>query len=443
MRFFKVNSASTKRDVITISPEFIIGDTNDLMIKGGAFYAIWDEEIGLWNTNEYRVASIVDEALWERYDELKTINVSVSIKVETMSNFSSGSWSKYKSYLMRLPDNFKTLDETLTFANTVVKKEDYVSKRLPYALSEGDCPAWEELVSTLYGPLEKRKIEWAIGCIIAGDAKYIQKFFVFYGDAGTGKSTILNIVQKLFDGYYCIFDSKALGSASNQFSLESFKNNPLVAIQHDGDLSKIDDNSRLNSIVSHEEIVINEKRKSMYTMRMNPILLMGTNKPVKITDGKSGLIRRLTDISPTGRLLSSDRYQEIMDQIEFELGAIAKHCLDVYNKCGIHYYDRYRSTDMRYKTDIFFNFVDENFFLFSTEPGVTLKQAYALYKEYCDDTSLQYKMPMYAFREELKNYFSEFYPRITIEGVQYRSYYTGFLADRFDEHMVVVYSDKE
>ena len=150
MRFFKVNSASTKRDVITISPEFIIGDTDDLMIKGGAFYAIWDEAIGLWNTNEYRVASIVDEALWERYDELKTMNVSVSIKVETMSNFSSGSWSKYKSYLMRLPDNFKTLDETLTFANTVVKKEDYVSKRLPYALSEGDCPAWEELVSTLY-----------------------------------------------------------------------------------------------------------------------------------------------------------------------------------------------------------------------------------------------------------------------------------------------------
>lgn len=443
MRFFKVNSVSTKRDVITVSPEFIIGDTDDLMIKGGAFYAIWDEEIGLWNTNEYRVASIVDEALWERHDELKSMGVDGRINVETMSNFSSGSWSKYKSYLMRLPDNFKTLDENLTFANTVVKKEDYVSKRLPYALSEGDCPAWEELVSTLYGPLEKRKIEWAVGSIVAGDAKYIQKFFVFYGDAGTGKSTILNIIQKLFDGYYCIFDSKALGSASNQFSLESFKNNPLVAIQHDGDLSKIDDNSRLNSIVSHEEIVINEKRKSMYTMRMNPILLMGTNKPVKITDGKSGLIRRLIDISPTGRLLSSDKYQEIMNQIDFELGAIAKRCLDVYTKCGIHYYDRYRSTDMRYKTDIFFNFVDENFFLFSTEPGVTLKQAYALYKEYCDDTSLQYKMPMYAFREELKNYFSEFYPRIMIEGVSYRSYYTGFLTDRFEENTVVVYSDKE
>ena len=89
---------------------------------------------------------------------------------------------------------------------------------------------------------------------------------VLYGSAGTGKSTILNIIQKLFEGYYSVFDAKALGSSNNVFALEAFKSNPLVAIQHDGDLSRIEDNTRLNSLVSHEHMTINEKFKSYQTL---------------------------------------------------------------------------------------------------------------------------------------------------------------------------------
>ena len=137
-----------------------------------------------------------------------------------------------------------------------------------------------------------KKLEWALGAIIAGDAKHIQKFIVLYGEAGSGKSTFLNIVQKLFEGYYTSFEAKALTSTSNAFSTETFRNNPLVAIQHDGDLSKIEDNTKLNSLISHEEMTMNEKYKPSYTARSNAFLFMGTNKPVKITDAKSGIIRR-------------------------------------------------------------------------------------------------------------------------------------------------------
>lgn len=84
--------------------------------------------------------------------------------------------------------------------------------------------------------------------------------------------------------------------------MEPFKTNPLVAIQHDGDLSRIEDNTRLNSLVSHEKMPVNEKFKSMYEMKFNAFLFMGTNKPVKITDAKSGLIRRLIDVTPSGKV---------------------------------------------------------------------------------------------------------------------------------------------
>lgn len=119
----------------------------------------------------------------------------------------------------------------------------------------------------------------------------------------------------LFDGYWCPFDAKALGSANASFALEPFSNNPLVAIQHDGDLSKIEDNTRLNSLVSHERMTVNEKFKRAYDNRFNCFLFMGTNKPVKITDSKSGIIRRLIDVTPSGNKIASNEYKRLMKEI--------------------------------------------------------------------------------------------------------------------------------
>ena len=435
MAFYEIILKTFKNSKV-LCPNFKIEPDDDIMVRGGDFYAVWDESNHLWSTNEMTVVRIIDEALWKRYEELKPFLENESfggepVSVKTMSDFSSNSWSVYRRFITQYPSNYTPLDRSLIFADQETKKEDYASKKLPYSLSDAGCPAWDELSSTLYDPSEKRKIEWAIGSIIAGDSKYIQKFLVLYGQAGTGKSTILNIIQLIFEGYYCTFDAKSLANSSNQFSMEVFKDNPLVAIQHDGDLSHIEDNTKLNSIISHEEMIINEKRKSLYTIRLQSFLFMGTNKPVKITDGKSGLIRRLIDVNPSGRLLEPDKYNELMNQITFEVGAIAKHCLDVYKQCGKHYYDHYRSTSMQYKTNVFYNFVDDNYFIFREQDGVSLKQAYALYKEYSQNASLQHLMPMHIFREELKNYFKDFTKRVMIDGETYHSYYSGFRHELF------------
>ena len=84
----------------------------------------------------------------------------------------------------------------------------------------------------------------------------------------------------------------------------------------------IEDNTRLNSLVSHELMTVNEKFKSTYNNRFKAFLFMGTNKPVKITDAKSGLIRRLIDVTPSGKKLSFEVYSNAMANIDFELGAI-------------------------------------------------------------------------------------------------------------------------
>jgi hypothetical protein len=289
--------------------------SKDLMIRGGDFYAIWDERYGRWSQDQDDVVDLIDAAMEEFRESNQALHDATILY---MCNGDSGMIDKWHKYCQKqMIDNFHNLDEKLTFANSEPKREDYASKRLPYAIEESDISAWDELVGTLYSEEERRKIEWAIGAVVSGDSKTIQKFLVFYGSAGTGKSTILNIIQELFDGYCTVFDAKALGSSTDAFALEPFKNNPLVAIQHDGDLSRIEDNTRLNSLVSHEVMTVNEKYTKLYATRFNSMLFMGTNKPVRITDSKSGVIRRLIDISPTEKKIPFTRIQQLMKKIHF------------------------------------------------------------------------------------------------------------------------------
>jgi energy-coupling factor transporter ATP-binding protein EcfA2 len=429
--FYNINERSLKDEgTIEIYPDFKVARSTDLMIRGRSFYAIWDEPANMWSTNEYDVARLVDADL-DRYKAKVIAEREVRVKVKYMGKFSSGVWREFRNYMGLLSDNSHQLDDNLTFANSHVKKTDYVSKRLPYPLEEGPLDAWHEIIGTLYHEDDRAKIEWAIGAILAGDSKYIQKFIVLYGPAGSGKSTILNIILKLFVGYTVTFEAKALTSNNNSFATEVFKSNPLVAIQHDGDLSKIEDNTKLNSITSHEIMTMNEKYKPSYDDWVRAFAFMGTNKPVKITDAKSGIIRRLIDVQPSGNKLPPKKYHALISHIDFELGAIAHYCLGVYREMGKNYYEGYKPVEMMLQTDVFYNFIEQYYDVFRTQDGVGLEQAYKMYLVFCEETNVEYKLARYKFREELKNYFSTFEERKVIDGERVRSWYSDFQVDNF------------
>ena len=389
-----------RRDGYDVYPDFrVSSDVEDLMVRGGAFYAVWDEDVGMWSRNEYDATRIVDNELRAEANKVRSEHPDDNVVVKTMASFSTQKTSEWKRYLKASPDRFHELDMKVTFASQEVSKSDYVSKRLAYDLYSGPCPGYERIMSTIYSEAERAKLEWAIGSILCGDSVKIQKFIVLYGSAGTGKSTFLNILQMLFEGYYVVFEAKSLASNSNQFAMEQFRSNPLVAIQHDGDLSRIADNTKLNSLVSHEPMTVNEKFKAQYESSFAAFLFMGSNKPVMITEAKSGLIRRLIDVRPTGSTLPHDIYDSCMARIPFELGAIAQHCLDAYKEMGSSYYD---------------------------------KCAWNMYKEYVEETKMQYPFNMRVFKSELSNYFEKFDERVRLgNGERLRNVYRGFKKDMF------------
>ena len=426
---FLVISTKPTKTGFDIFPKFkLYPKSKDLMIRGGDFYAIWLEEKGIWSTEESDALNAIDRELDQYVADNKDRFDGASVRILHMWDSDSGMIDKWHKFCQKQTrDSFHMLDETLVFSNSPTNKEDYSSKRLPYALEPCDISSYDKLMSVLYSPEERHKLEWAIGAIVTGDSKEIQKFLVLYGAPKTGKSTILNIIQMLFDGYYSVFDAKALGSSGHQFALESFKSNPLVAIQHDGDLSRIEDNTRLNSLVSHEWMEVNEKYKPAYPHRFKAFLFLGTNKPVKITDSKSGLLRRLIDVTPTGNRVPRKEYDQAMNHIRFELGGIACHCRDVYlNNPG--YYDDYVPTHMMVASNDFYNFIIDSYHVFVQNNGTTLETAWKMYNQYCEDAKVPYPYTKRVFKEELRTYFKEFE-----DGPASKCRYTGFKTDIFEK----------
>lgn len=447
--FLKISVKTVKKGVKEVCPDFFILKPNgdpitDLMIRGSDFYAVWNENTKLWSTKERTALYLIDKEIDEYVKNNPQIFDDEQVIVKHVRESSSGlidKWHKFVKTQMR--DEYHNLDEKVIFSNTETTKEDYASKRLPYPLEDIETPAYDELISTLYSEAERKKIEWAIGSIIAGDSKTIQKFIVMYGAAGTGKSTILNIIQDMFttsfkepehvkkDGYWEVFDAKALGSSTSDFALEAFHSNPLIAIQHDGDLSKIEDNTKLNSLVSHETMTVNEKYLKQYATRFNAFLFMGTNRPVRITDAKSGILRRLIDVTPTGNKLPRSKYNQLMAKIKFELGGIASHCLKVYeeNKTA---YDTYIPVSMLGASNDFYNFIVDSYDDFKREKNTSLKVAWERYQNYCKNANVPYPMTQRLFREELKNYFADFKERSPMleDGTRIRNYYVEFIFDQ-------------
>ena len=67
MDFFKVchrekqkNVGGERQTVVEIFPAFSVLPSQDLMVRGKEFFAIWDPDIGFWSTDEYRARELID-----------------------------------------------------------------------------------------------------------------------------------------------------------------------------------------------------------------------------------------------------------------------------------------------------------------------------------------------------------------------------------------------
>ena len=122
MDFYTIVVIEKKDGTLQVRPDWRVGRSRDLMTRGGSFYAIWDEALGLWSTDIYDVQRLVDEDLRRYADEQ-----SFPCTVASLESNGTKLWDEFQRYLRNSGNNFHNLDEKLTFENTDVKKTDYVS----------------------------------------------------------------------------------------------------------------------------------------------------------------------------------------------------------------------------------------------------------------------------------------------------------------------------
>lgn len=409
----------------------------DLFVRSRDFYALFNPETNMWVDDEASAITLIDGQV-EDYvrkevgDELLNDPEHGPI-IKRLSDADSGLIDKFHKYCQQqLRDNYISLNQKVLFSNSTVDKKDYATYKLDYPLVESPTPYYDKLVNTLYLPDEREKFEYMVGCILAGDQSKIQKLFLFFGIPGSGKSTIINkvIVRNIFGGERSPYTTKFTAGLlvnKDSFGTEFLARDPVLAFDDDADLSRIDDNTTLNLIVSHEAVRVNSKFKATFTAYPNCILVCGTNEPVQLSP-KSGMYRRLVDIRQTGEHLPPDQYDECIEHLPFERSGIAWRCLQVYKSKGKSYYNHYSPEDMLTMVNPFHNFVKDN--VLELCDGTSLANAYKLYQNYCQECNYKTVITRYKFRDNLKLYFNEYDDKPDTSGKVIKNWFSGFKFER-------------
>lgn len=398
------------------SPSFVVrSNIKDLMTRSKSLYAIYDESTGLWETDDTKAIEMIDKQVWDYAvndagaDAMNDTEHGPIVKtISDTRNRLIVNWHRFCE--QDLKDHWQPLNQKVIFSNTEIKRSDYASVKLDYPLCDEPTPYYDKLCNVLYLPEERTKWEWFIGCIIAGDQKKIQKMLVFYGEPGTGKSTIIGkvIADNLFGGYdtgYAVkFEANNVASRDS-FGTDFLEHDSVLAYDDDAELGVITSKTTLNKIISHEPIRVNCKFKPPFITKPNCLMIVGSNDPVQMSPN-SGMNRRLIDVRPTGNKLDGQTYDECIEHIPFEKSGIAWKCLQTYKKLGKHYYDHYIAEDMLTRTSPFQNFVVENYF--ELKDGISLANAYKMYTDYAVMCNFKNVLPRHKFRDTLKLYFESY-----------------------------------
>jgi P4 family phage/plasmid primase-like protien len=183
------------------------------------------------------------------------------------------------------------------------------------------CPVWFHFLHTTFpgGGAVVDLLQEMFGYICWPDCRY-ERFFILYGLANSGKSTVAETLQALLG------DSNVAALPLDRFS-ERFALAGLVGKMANivFDASEIDRAAEgtLKSLVSGESVTVEEKHSPVTTMRLTAKHLFVTNVLLRFHDTSDGIWRRM-ELMPFERVCPGpERDPELKARLRAELPGIA------------------------------------------------------------------------------------------------------------------------
>lgn len=432
IRTKKLTSNNRQADYV-VYPDFTYANVKDLICKGGAVYAFWNEN--QWNVNVDDLIITIDNRIREKIKEIKKKNEDKIIVGRFINDNETKLMADLVAYAKLRKQSEIAFNSRIIFADETPKREDYSTNQLSFTPKKGNTEAFDELMKVLYRDEELEKIMWFMGALLTNSMPKIQKFMYLYGGKGAGKGTVIKIFKMLFDGYYSTIDLRLL-TGTSEFATSQIKEVPLL-IDDDTDMSKIQNDTNLLKLTAHEPISVNVKYKSAYDVIFNGLVITASNQRYQVRNIDSGITRRAVVVAPTSYTHPGETYNNLMARVAYELPMIAEKAMRLFKKRGMHFYDDYMDVEMAEATDYMFSFVREN--AVALGDVVTLQKAAELFKIYLDDLGYETKGYKRRVKNELMRYYRNFYPQTKIDGVNVKNVFKGFKKDMvFPEEVEVV-----
>lgn len=414
------DSRTSKNLKFTILPVFKFSRGSDLICKGGELYAYWHDN--QWKTSPRELVEIIDSDILKKRNQILDIHPGAEISMKLMDNHTSHVMKEFAQYTKLVQQSDAQFNTRIIFADEIPNRDDFSTNQLFYTPLEGPTPAFDKMFGKLYEQEELEKILWFIGALLTNSMGDIQKFMYLYGPKGSGKGTVIKLIEQLFDGYYSYISLARLTSGS-EFATSQIRELPLL-IDTDSKINKIQDDTNLLKLTSHEGLTVNIKHKQMYDVIFKGLLVTASNQRYQVNNIDSGITRRAVVVHPSKNTHDGQTYRILMEQMKFEIPHIAQKAINLFEKRGMYYYDEYVDTDMAEATDHVFAFVRQNYRQLG-DP-VSLKKASELYKVYLEDIGFEIRGYKRKIKEELKRYYDKFDEQYRIGEEVCTNVYRGF-----------------
>ena len=230
-----------------------------------------------------------DPARWLQFD-----NAGLVIRSE-----SAAGWIACNNALINVDAAASALYEGTPIPEEAIKPlspELFILGRVPCDFEPGaDCPRWVQFVNEVCSSdVDRINLQRLFGLSLTYNRKY-NVFFVVYGQAGTGKSTCLAVLEKLNSGTVCAVSLSDFGKPFAIFPLTENRLNLVADIPAvwESASTAFDREAVLKSLTGGEIYSVERKFQDSVKRRLVALPVFGSNMVPRFLDNGQGVHDRL------------------------------------------------------------------------------------------------------------------------------------------------------